>query len=91
MKTGLICFRVVVIGFALFQVGSAAFAAFPLIEMGAMRMVFTTVAAAFLGAVAGCFMVLYPVELLYRTYEISREALYLNRSTKAQSSEAKMK
>lgn len=82
MRTGLIWFRVAVIGFALFQVAMVLFSTLPLIGMGAAGMVVTSIVAALIGSVVGCFMVLYPVELLYRTYEGLMKAPYLNKCCK---------
>ena len=82
MNTGLIWFRVAVIGFALFQVAMVLFSTLPLIEMGATGAVLPAIIASLIGSVVGCFMVLYPVELLYRTYEGLMKAPYLNKCCK---------
>ena len=79
MRVGLIWFRVAVIGFALFQVAMVLFSTLPLIQMGAIGAVLPALIAALIGSVVGCFMVLYPVELLYRTYESLMAAPYLKK------------
>lgn len=77
MRTGLIWFRVAVIGFALFQVAMVLFSTLPIFRMGATGAVLPAIIATLIGSVVGCFMVLYPVELLYRTYEALMKAPYL--------------
>ena len=50
MKTGLIWFRVAVIGFALFQVAMVLFSTLPLMQMGAAGAVFPAIIATLIGS-----------------------------------------
>ena len=66
---GLNIFRISVIGFALFQIISIMIAVSPLVKLGMTKEAMIPFCAVLFGSIIGCFIVLYPVELLYDTHK----------------------
>jgi hypothetical protein len=66
---GLNIFRISVIGVALFQIISIMIAVSPLVKLGMTKEAMIPICATLFGSIIGCFIVLYPVELLYDTHK----------------------
>jgi hypothetical protein len=68
-QKGMILFRTIVIGYVMLQLAMLGYAMVNIAGMGAGAGVILPLCVGFVGAVLGGFVVLFPVELIYRVHQ----------------------